>query len=166
MWTDWLLLELYRLGHGPQPKRWLHAWGMLQCSWRMTVICWPPVCASTNGLNAVALQRLKWDVIYSRRNPRAVRERIGSGSAGPAVWKAVWEHMKIVCRRNASTQTFGAGAHCAAEVLLKDTQCFISYDRQSNALCGCRSFSYALTLPCMKTEFKPTRQAKLKRNLF
>lgn len=166
MWTVWLL-ELYWMGHGPQLKRWLHASGMLWCSQRMTVICWPSVCASTNGLNLVALQCLKWEVTIQSPQFRSSRECIGSGSADPAMWKAVWEYnMKIICRRNASTQTLGAGVHCAAEVLLKDTQCFISYHRQSNALCGCRSLRYALTLPCMKTEFKPICQAKLKRNLF
>lgn len=45
---------------------------MLQCSWRMTGICWPPECASTNGLNLVALQPLKWEVISSHCKPRAV----------------------------------------------------------------------------------------------
>lgn len=140
---------------------------LLQCCQGMTAICWPPACASTNGLNLVTLQHLKWEVIIQSLQFQSSRECIGSGSADPAMWKAVWEHnMKIICRRNASTQTLGAGVHCAAQVLLKGTQCLISYHRQSNALYGCRSFSCALTLPCMKTEFKPIRQAKLKRNLF
>lgn len=73
--------------------------------------------------------------------------------------------MKIIRRRNASTQTLGAGVHCAAEVLLKDTV-FYLLPQTKQCIVWMQVFSYELTLPCRKTEFKPTCQAKLKRNLF